>query len=183
MGMSVQSRLRSGLDRPGVTVTSFVEHLVGESICAVDRRHVPVTARCDNDLELATGETLVQRSAVLRGIRSSKPYLYAETLLAPSRLPVAFMEELEESCEPIGRLLATHGIRFSRKALPLGRTSRSVIRPEPPPSDHIWARRYQVTVEAAPVMVIGEWFLPSLRPFLRPTFRRDPPERTTRLEG
>jgi chorismate-pyruvate lyase len=105
---------------------------------------------------------------VLRGRRSAQPYLYAETLLVPSRLPAQLCTKLEASSDPIGRILSEEGIAFTRAPLDwrnqrhasvLGDTATA-------PQVCLLARTYRLYVKGTASMVIAEWLLPALKPFL-----------------
>jgi chorismate-pyruvate lyase len=95
------------------------------------------------------------------------PYVYAETLLVPGRLPEAFFNRLETSIDPIGRILTDEGITFTRVPLPRPDRRDELVHAGAPPSidDCPLARAYRVDVDGLPVMMINEWFLPTLRSF------------------
>ena len=116
--VATRSRLESALSQTGTTVTAFLEQLVGEPVDAHELRHVMIEARTPNLLGVGEGHPLLQRSSVLQGRRSQRPYVHAESLLVPSRLPAAFCRQLETSSDPIGRILAKEGIVFTRSQLP-----------------------------------------------------------------
>jgi chorismate-pyruvate lyase len=165
--MAMRSRLESALSETGRTVTSFLEELVGERVDAHERRHVRVAASTRNLFGVEKGHLLVQRSAVLQGRDSAQPFVNAETLLVPGRLPAAFYQRLETSADPIGRILATEGIDFTRSRLPgPHRTRPWGVAALPVPDDYLLARTYRVEINGLAVMVISEWFLRSLEPFL-----------------
>ena len=118
----------------------------------------------------ATRHPLLRRSTVLQGRRSALPYMHAESLLVPSRLPAAFCLQLETTSDPIGRILAKEGIGFTRSPLPRpDRRHGSVFGDAPVPDEHLLARTYRIDVDGVPIMVIGEWFLPTLESFLGPS--------------
>ena len=77
---------RKLLDGPG-TVTHFLETLTGERVIADVVRQYPVTAGANNDLEVPTGQAMTHRIAVLRGLITDRPYLYAESTFVQERLP------------------------------------------------------------------------------------------------
>jgi chorismate-pyruvate lyase len=161
-----RSSLESVLRESATTVTSLLERLVGERIDADDCRNVMTSAATTNLLGVAMGYRLLERSSVLRGRQSAEPYVYAESLLAPDRLPQGFFRRLETSGDPIGRVLVDEGIDFSRTPLPCGqRDDLSLIHNSAPPDDCLLARRYRIEVDGLPVIVIAEWFLPALERF------------------
>lgn len=147
------------------TVTAFVERVVGEPVDAHERTHAMTRAARLNLLAVEGGRPLLERSAVLRGRRSAQPYVYAESLLAPSRLPAGFCGRLETSRDPIGRLLEREGIGFTRSPLSLPEHPRATVEGFRLPEDHLFARRYLLLVDGLAAMVVAEWFLPALGPF------------------
>ena len=163
-------RLESALGQTGTTVTAFLEQLVGEPVDAYERRHVMIKAGTPNFLGVGEGHPLLRRSTVLQGRRSALPYMHAESLLVPSRLPAAFCLQLETTSDPIGRILAKEGIGFTRSPLPRpDRRHGSEFGDAPVPDEHLLARTYRIDVDGVPIMVIGEWFLPTLESFLGPS--------------
>jgi chorismate-pyruvate lyase len=170
VAVTARSRLELALGQTDKTVTAFLERLVGEPVDAHERRHVMTQASTPNSLGVGEGHPLLQRSAVLRGRRSAQPYMHAESLLVPSRLPAAFCRQLETSSDPIGRILAKEGMDFTRSALPRpDRCRSSVFGDARVPDEHLLDRTYRVDVDGVPIMVIAEWFLPALESFLGPS--------------
>ncbi len=169
VAMAMRSHLESALSETGRTVTSVLEELVGEPVDACERRHLTVTADTPNLFGVEKGHPLVQRSAVLQGRTSAQPFVNVETLLVPSRLPAAFYRRLETSADPIGRILAMEGIDFTRSQLPGPEATRpSAGGILAVPDDCLLARTYRLEIDGLAVMVISEWFLRSLEPFLSP---------------
>jgi chorismate-pyruvate lyase len=155
------------LGRTTGTVTAFLEQLVGEPIDAHELHHEKTHSGTTDCLGVEPGRQLLKRTVVLRGRRSTKPYLYAESLLVPGRLPAAFFRRLETSVDPIGRILTEEGIAFTRVPLPgPDRPHASLHGDTPPaPDDCLLVRAYRVDVAGVPVMVISEWFLSALQSF------------------
>jgi len=168
----MRSHLELELGQTGKTVTAFLEQLVGEPVDAHERRHVMTRAVTPNFLDVGDGHPLLRRSAVLRGRRSAQPYVQVESLLVPSRLPADFCRHLKTSSDPIGRILTTEGVGFTRSSLPGPDRLRAFASGDAPaPKEHLLARRYRVDIGEVPVMVIAEWFLPALESFLMPPER------------
>jgi len=161
--------LRAALESTGGTVTAFLEQLVGERIDAQTHRHDTIGAPPSNDLGVAEGEPLLQRAATLRGHTTGSPYVYAESVIVTGRLPTRFHLRLASSIDPIGRILEDTGIAVTREDLvgPLGFAGfrRNGVMDV---SDSLLSRTYRIDSERAPVMVITEWFLKTLDPFLPP---------------
>jgi len=150
------------------TVTALLECLVGEPLDAAVRGHRAVAADGARALDVPDGHPLVCRAATLFGRRSGRPYVEAVSLLVPSRLPVGFGPQLESGDQPIGRLLEAGGIEVTREALagpdPLARS----VWPDVAPADETvrTARTYRLLAGERPVIVISEWFLTTLDPYL-----------------
>jgi chorismate-pyruvate lyase len=167
-GVANPSALESALSRASGTVTAFLEHLVGEPIDAGERRQQTAKAESPNSLRVAEGHPLIFRTAALQGRTSGRSYLYAETILVPSRLPANCRQRLESSSDPIGRILEEEGITITRE--PLGRpepgSAPASAKVDIAVGDYLLARTYRIDAEGTPLMVITEWFLTSLRGFL-----------------
>jgi chorismate-pyruvate lyase len=165
--VATSSGLALALGRTTGTVTAFLEQLVGEPIDAHERHHEMTHSDTADCLRVGPGNQLLKRTVVLRGRRSATPYVYAETLLAPGRLPAAFFSRLKTSVDPIGRILSEEGITFTRVPLP-GPDPRDEFVDAgalPVPDGCSLARSYRVDVDGLPVMMINEWFLSTLRSF------------------
>jgi len=158
--------LQAALDRSSGTVTDFLEHLVGETIDANTHLHHMVEARDANGLRVEEGEPLLQRAASLRGRQSGCSYVYAESIIVVSRLPIEFCKRLDTGTDPIGRILEEMGIPVIRQDVGdhdgVFRSNSDVT-----VGDHLLARTYRIDSEQTPVMIITEWFLKTLIPFLR----------------
>ena len=165
--VATPSHLAVALARTTGTVTAFLEQLVGEPIDAHERHHEMTHSDTTDCLGVGPGNQLLKRTVVLQGRRSAKPYVYAETLLVPGRLPEAFFNRLETSIDPIGRILTDEGITFTRVPLPgPDRRDEFVHSGAPFAIDGCpVARTYRVDVDGLPVMMINEWFLSTLRSF------------------
>jgi len=162
--VAIHSGLEVALGRTSGTVTAFLEQLVGEAIDVYEPRH-EMTHSDDTDcLGVGPGRQLLKRTVLLRGRRSAKAYLYAESLLVPDRLPTAFFKRLETGVDPIGRILTEEGMAFTRVPLPRpDRRDASVHGDIPLASDDCpLVRSYRVDVAGVPVMAISEWFLSTL---------------------
>jgi chorismate-pyruvate lyase len=156
--MDLQRMLHDNPD----TVTHFLEILTGDALSAEVISQYPADAGVDVAVDRAlgprTGQSLTRRIALLRGYPSGLPYLYAESAFVPERLPDAVRRQLEQTSDPIGRVLVAHALPLAREALPP---------PEPPPAaavapagqaEIVWARAYRLLIDGAPVFAIREWF-------------------------
>lgn len=162
-----RSGLLAALESTSGTVTNFLEELVGETIDAEAHHHDIIGAPIANNLGVAQGEPLLQRAATLRGRVSGSSYVYAESVIVTSRLPTTFCVRLEAGFDPIGRILDEMGIPVSRQNL----VEPRVFDPTRPNAtvnvgDYLLCRTYRIDSGQTPVMVITEWFLRTLKPFL-----------------
>ena len=170
VAVATPSGIEAALSGASGTVTAFLEQLVGEPIDARVRRHKMTRAEPSNALRVAEGHPLLFRAAALQGRSSGRSYVYAESVLVPSRLPGTIRLRLESSNDPIGRILGEEGMTVTRH--PLGEPDRSSDSDLPDEAvrigDYLLARTYRVDTDGVPVMVIAEWFLASLTRFLPP---------------
>jgi chorismate-pyruvate lyase len=158
------------------TVTHLLEELTGEPLVADVVRQFSRPAEAGNTLGVGAGQTMTHRIAVLKGGVTAVPYVYAESAFAPGRLPDVARLQLEETSDPIGRILAAHGLAYVREestasgpgtpqALDLmdsgagggagasGASGASAI---------VWSRAYVLRIDGLPVFAIAEWFLRSV---------------------
>lgn len=159
--------LQAALSEVGGTVTNFLEHLVGEEIDAQVHHHDVVGAQSANGLRVEAGEPLLCRAATLRGRVSGCSYVYAESAIVIDRLPRTFRHKLETGIDPIGRMLDEMGIAVTRQSLPeqdsfVGSRPKGGVRV----GDCLLSRTYRIDSERIPLMIITEWFLTTLTPFL-----------------
>lgn len=166
VAVASRSLLRAALENTNGTVTNYLEELVGEGIVAEFHDHLKIVAPASNDLEAAEGEPLLLRHATLRGRRSGSAYVYAESIIVTNRLPPTFFLRLESSTDPIGRILDELGIATSRTNLDRGRVAASRPNGAKKVGDYLLGRTYRLDSERIPLMVITEWFLKTLTPFL-----------------
>ena len=161
------SGLRAALARTA-SVTSFLEQLVGEEIVAHAWYHETIGAPASNDLLVEGGQPLLHRAATLRGRISGCSYVYAESVIDTSRLPPSFSHRLESGNDPIGRILNEVGIPVTRQDLvePDGPVASRPWNAKVTIGDYLLARSYRIDSEQIPVMIINEWFLATLMPFL-----------------
>lgn len=148
----------------GDTVTHFLETLTGEMLVAEVVRQHSVTAGSDNALGVTAGHTATHRVSVLKGRSTDVPYLYAETMFVPERLPAEVRAQLERTSDPIGRVLVAHGLKLDREPLP---QSWRIGAPAPSAdlefsSEIVWSRAYRLAIDGQVVFAIHEWFLLSV---------------------
>jgi chorismate-pyruvate lyase len=153
--------LKRQLQESTNTVTEFLQELFGEVIVADVVRQHSIVASTDNDLNVAPGEAVIHRIAVLKGSRTRRSFLLAESLFAPDRLPGPVRSKLAEQVEPIGRVLIAHDMRLAREPLaqPEPFDERNIYSEVDLASDVVWSRAYRLMMPGKPVFVIREWFL------------------------
>jgi chorismate-pyruvate lyase len=152
------------LSRWDGTVTAFLECVTGEAVEADVIAQAAIVATPRGPLDLEPGQVVIRRHAIVRGARSRREYLYAETLLVPDRLPAGVPDLLAATNDPIGRVLAARGFRMTRAVLdaPPRRPVVARLRPANSVAAAILARRSRVDGSGAAVMLIDEWFLRDL---------------------
>ena len=163
--------LVGALADPQKTVTEVLEDLVKEPVTAHKLDHVETTAADGNCLSIEPGHPLTRRVTLLKGERSSRSYVFADTLIVTTRLPQETWRRLAEGNDPIGRVIVEDGLPMTRADVtPEGRplVSRSLG----VTGEFIYARRYRLDIRYQPVMDIAEWFLPDLTDFLSGDRRR-----------
>lgn len=170
-------RLQRALDDSQLTVTRFLETLVGEEVIAEVVHQSDDGTDTGDYLSVTGGEPLIHRFAVLKGRSTERPYLWAESIYAPSRLPEAVCAELAGTSEPIGRVLTRHGLRLDRTPL-----SSPDHTEKPPPDvvtqsqfDLVWSRSYRLEVGGIATFAIHEWWLRSVLEVLDRTSPGAPP--------
>jgi chorismate-pyruvate lyase len=158
------SNLQRTLLDSGDTVTHILESLTGEALVADVASQRAIVADKGNSIGVVAGEVVTLRSAVLKGRTTNLPYLYAESMFMPARLPAPVRARLERTDDPIGRVLADHGLKLTREALPpprsLGPTAGSTV--AAPASEVVWVRAYRLANDGLPVFAISEWFFRSV---------------------
>ena len=152
--------LGAALEASGGTVTQFLEHLAGEPVDADVLAQGTEPAGFDDVLGLEPGEPLLRREVLLTGRDTGRRFVYAESGIAADRLPAPLRNRLEQSREPIGRVLLDHGVGIRRTALAGSVVARSTDgRVEALIRDAPLSRRYLIVSDGDPVIVVNEWFL------------------------
>jgi chorismate-pyruvate lyase len=168
VGVGTPLDLERALGRERGTVTAFLERLVGEPVDAHRRRQKLAGAGTSSALQVSEGHPLLHRTATLEGRASGWAYVYAESVLVPSRLSDRFRLRLRSTSDPIGRILSDEELVVSRVPLwpPERREPSAPPGTRPPTGDFLLARSYRIDAGGVPVMVISEWFLPALSRYL-----------------
>jgi chorismate-pyruvate lyase len=147
------------------TVTHLLEELTGEPLVADVVRQYALPAEAGNALGAGAGQTVIHRIAVLRGGVTGVPYVYAESAFVPARLPEAARLQLEQTSDPIGRVLAAHGlvhVREENSSSGPG-TPQALDGVAAGASAIVWSRAYRLAIDDLPVFAICEWFFRSVQ--------------------
>jgi chorismate-pyruvate lyase len=147
------------------TVTHLLEELTGEPLVADVVRQYSSPAEARNELGVGAGQTVTHRIALLKGGVTMVPYVYAESAFVPARLPDAARIQLERTSDPIGRVLAVHGLTHVREEMPTSgaRTPRALGGTAAGAPAIVWSRAYTLTIDDLPVFAIWEWFFRSVQ--------------------
>lgn len=162
--MTARQVLEETLGSNTGTVTDFLQALAEEPVDADKLIQEPVMCDPSHPFGGARCRSLVRRVVLLRGRRTHRPFVYAESLLAADRLPEGVRADLDDTDAPIGRVLVAHRLGIERE--PLGRPRRA-------PADvradlqsmidqSLWSRSYRILLDQEPVIEIDEWFLPAV---------------------
>jgi len=153
--------LTAALEASGGMVTQFLEDLAGEAVDADVLAQETGPAGSDNCLGLEPGAELLRREVLLTGRDTGRRFVYAESAIAAERLPGSLRKRLEQSREPIGRVLSDHGIGIRRTALAGSVVARGADkRVETLIREAALSRRYLISSGGDPVIEVNEWFLP-----------------------
>lgn len=143
------------------TVTNVLEALSGEAIALVKlSQSYDLSPTEDPDLRTVEGESLIRRRILLRGRRSGRNYVYAESVILVNRLHPRLCNDLIETDNPVGKLLVQSRIETFREFVswgfePAGDIAGHFGLRE---DDQLISRTYRVFAQRAPIMVITEKF-------------------------
>ena len=179
-GLSLTRLQRILLGTDG-TLTPILEVYAEERVAAVKLRQVlDVSGEPDARLELADGASVLRREVLLRGQRTGRTLLHASADVAVERAPAHLLDGLEQTDEPIGRLLTAGRTESFREILEVGREAagRHAGHFGIPATADVLVRTYRIVHAGAPLVVITERF-PS-RLFVGPAPRCDARTHTER---
>jgi chorismate-pyruvate lyase len=147
------------------TVTHLLEALTGEPLVADVVRQYSMPAEAGNTLGVGAGQTMTHRIAVLKGGVTMVPYVYAESAFVPARLPESACLQLERTSDPIGRVLAAHGLNHAREETPSPGAGelRVLDAAATGASAVVWSRAYRLRIDDVAVFAICEWFFRSVQ--------------------
>ncbi len=143
------------------TVTHVLEAFAGEPINVVKlAQSYELSLADDPDLGIAEGEAVIRRRVLLQGRISEINFLYAESVIMPSRLNPRLYHDLMYTSEPIGRLLVQSRIETFRELVswgvePAGEVGECFGLEE---NERLISRTYRMLSQGQPIMVITEKF-------------------------
>ena len=157
------------------TVTALLEACTGEPIATrTNRQAGPATLNTllaatgrwwhpdPTLLELVPAERLIARRALLLGTRSEIPYVLAESLVAPDRLPTPLAERLTLEGTSIGRLLTGWSLETRRELLEITalRAGDASDHLSVEPGETLARRTYRIVIGQRTAVVVTEWLAP-----------------------
>ncbi|MCA1704969.1 MAG: chorismate pyruvate-lyase family protein [Actinobacteria bacterium] len=148
-------------------VACILETYAGESIEAVKLEQF--SAPFGEEilaLELGADDERLSRRVILRGRRTGRNFLHAESLIAVARLHPVVRSGLLSTSEPIGRLLTGVRAETFREILSSGRMPAWALGAHfgVRETDEVFVRTYRIMSDGRPLMLITEkfpttWFL------------------------
>lgn len=142
-------------------VTQLLEAYAGEPMEVVKLSQAQEHSSSEiAELAVALHERVVKRRVLLQGSASKRGFLYAESTIAPDRLPAGVRRGLVFTRQPIGSLLSEHRVETFRELLgaaeePAGALATYLA---VEPTDTLIARTYRIACGGRPVMLITERF-------------------------
>lgn len=114
----------------------------------------------DGDLLPVGNEEILRRRVLLRGQRTGRNYIYADTAIVLDRLDPKLREDLLQTSTPIGRLLQLHRVETLREVLRIGRRPAAALADEfgIDSADELIFRVYRIVTNARPIMLVAEHF-------------------------
>ncbi|MBI3610528.1 MAG: DUF98 domain-containing protein [Nitrospirae bacterium] len=144
------------------TVTKFLEAYLWEPI-RVEKLFQEETrsASAVPELELKSGDAVLLRRILLRGVQSGCVYTFAESHIRIDRLDVGIQNDLRQGRLGMGELLRDRRLETYREILDFGTEKAGKELSayfEIKEGDPIYFRRYRISVKGRPVIVIAEKF-------------------------
>lgn len=148
------------------TVTDILEIVFLEPIRLVKiRQRIVPAGSAHLRLHPEAGESILERSILLEGVRSERRYVRAESMIAVDRLSEALRDRLLNSDEPLGRLWIEQKLETFKELLEVHCDGEPRRRLDScGPAGRAVGRTYRVFVGRRPVMLITEHFLADLGP-------------------
>lgn len=156
--LSMFQRILLGSDG---TMTSLLEEISGESLCAQKIfEEVGATTFDIPELELYAGQLLWRRTVTLQGKLSGINYLYAESLITPENLDEKFSDMLLKTKAPIGKIWDLFQVETYKSLVDWGEEAAGSTGEffSIGVDDVLLYRTYRVFSQGKPVMRITEKF-------------------------
>lgn len=111
-------------------------------------------------LSLDAGEQIMERKVQIFGETTGRTYVYAESVLAVSRLPEGFRSALLTSNEPLGRLWSQHQLETWKDLLSVKVRALNSLAAlfSANDSNDVLVRTYRLLSGGQPIMLITEYF-------------------------
>lgn len=159
--MQQLSTLQEILLRTDGTVTHILEACAQEPIGLVNlSQHERQCDSADPYLQLQRDEPVLVRSVLLRGMRSGRTMMYADSTMVLDRLEPSFAAAIREGNRPIGPLLAQGRAETFREILLIDEEPAGPIAPffDVDPESKVFLRTYRIIAGGQPLMYITEKF-------------------------
>lgn len=143
------------------TVTKLLEDLLGEQLTVVKLHEtVAVHEQAIPYLELPAQQQVIQRKICLQGMKTGINWLYAESIIVPTRLDPSFRDDLLESQIPIGNLWSKHRVETFKEILPPFQQPAGELAQyfSIEPQQLLLGRTYRVFSRQQAVMMLTEMF-------------------------
>lgn len=143
------------------TVTEIIEALAAEPMGVVKLGQDPqVLAQPLPGLEALAGQRVVRREILLCGRRSGRPYLHAESWIAPAHLDPRVRDGLENSDKPVGLLLLEFRVETFKEILDCGQAPAAGLARHFGVDAHapMLHRTYRMISAGRPILLITERF-------------------------
>jgi chorismate-pyruvate lyase len=157
------------------TVTTLLESCTGESIvtrasrqsgpATIDELRTAVGCWWHPDtriLGLAEAERIIARRVTLTGARSGVPYVAAEAVVVPDRLPELLAHRLSRAGASLGRVLADCRLETRREVLDIAAVRAGSVGTQLGGAPHaaLLQRTYTIEVGRRAVSAVTEWLVP-----------------------
>lgn len=143
------------------TLTEMLEVYLAEKIHLVKLSEQMFAIPEDNTaLDIPAGTEVIERKILLQGKISRNNWIYAKSLLVPSRLDPHFRDRLLQSREPMGRLWLEHKLETFKEIIDTAREPALDIADhfKIHPEDRLLSRTYRIFSNRQPIIMITEKF-------------------------
>jgi len=143
------------------TVTEIIEALAAEPMGVVKLGQEPrVLAHRLPGLDAAAGQHVMRREILLCGRKTGRPYLHAESWIAPAQLDPRVRDGLERSDKPVGLLLLEFRVETFKEILDCGQAPAGVLASHfgLDPQAPMLHRTYRMISGGRPILLISERF-------------------------